>query len=84
MGAIAADPHEATVAALAGARIGEWLDARMPRRHLRRGSILVVIVVGVSVVGGNARVATRLTVVRMIKAPAGWLFDRAQMAGMLP
>jgi hypothetical protein len=25
-----------------------------------------------------------LTVVRMIKAPAGWLFDRAQMAGMLP
>ena len=47
VGAIAAVLTKATVAALAGARIGEWLDARMPRRHLRRGSILVVIVVGV-------------------------------------
>ncbi len=61
--------------------INFWLpekDAKITGGQLR-GETAIVDVEGTLSSGVKV-----LTVVRMIKGQAGWLFDRAQMAGMLP
>jgi hypothetical protein len=58
-----------------------WLpnkDAKITGGQLRGDTAIV------EVEGPLASGVKVLTVVRLIKGPAGWLFDRAQMAGMLP
>ena len=61
--------------------INFWLpekDAKITGGQLR-GDTAIVDVEGTLSSGVKV-----LTVVRMIKGSSGWLFDRAQMAGMLP